>query len=214
MSQPLVQRHQLAVKGGTTFMPSGGIIPFAGSSAPSGFLLCDGSSVAVSQFPDLFAAIGYTYGGGGANFNVPDLRGRTIAGVNGGTFTSLGTTVGAETATAPLPVHAHTGSITVNAGGAHAHTASAVGNSSTHTHRTNIGTTTLGGPSASYVFSSGGSGGGITTDSSGGFHSHTVTVNGVGNHVHTGTVTVNDAGTGGAHNNIQPTISLNYIIAT
>ncbi|NIV28780.1 MAG: hypothetical protein GWN58_04475, partial [Anaerolineae bacterium] len=43
---------------------------------PSGWVLCDGTSYSTASQPDLFAVVGYTYGGSGANFNVPDLRGR------------------------------------------------------------------------------------------------------------------------------------------
>lgn len=40
------------------------------------WLLCDGTSVATATYPDLFAEIGYTFGGAGASFNLPDFRGR------------------------------------------------------------------------------------------------------------------------------------------
>lgn len=39
------------------------------------WLPCDGRSVAAASYPDLFGVIGYSYGGAGANFNVPDMRG-------------------------------------------------------------------------------------------------------------------------------------------
>lgn len=55
---------------------TGTIFPYAGSSAPTNWYLCDGASIATADAPALFALIGYTFGGGGANFNVPDLRGR------------------------------------------------------------------------------------------------------------------------------------------
>jgi microcystin-dependent protein len=46
------------------------------TSADPLWLLCDGSSVLVATYPDLFAEIGYTFGGAGANFNLPDFAGR------------------------------------------------------------------------------------------------------------------------------------------
>ncbi len=50
---------------------------FAGTFAPANWLFCDGQSLPVSQNPQLFQTIGTTYGGDGVNnFNVPDLRGR------------------------------------------------------------------------------------------------------------------------------------------
>jgi microcystin-dependent protein len=60
--------------------PIGSILDFAGSVAPAGFLLCFGQSVATATYPNLFAVIGYTYGGSGANFSIPDLRGIVCAG--------------------------------------------------------------------------------------------------------------------------------------
>jgi microcystin-dependent protein len=45
------------------------------------WLKCDGTGYATATYPDLFAAIGYTYGGSGATFNVPDIRGRHPIGV-------------------------------------------------------------------------------------------------------------------------------------
>lgn len=68
---------------------------YGGSSAPTGWLLCDGSSVSTTTYADLFAAIGYTYGGSGASFNLPDLRQRFPLGkASSGTGSSLGDTGG------------------------------------------------------------------------------------------------------------------------
>lgn len=60
--------------------PSGGMIDFGGSVAPSGWYLTDGASYTVAGDPDLFAVIGYTFGGSGASFNVPNNNGRTTIG--------------------------------------------------------------------------------------------------------------------------------------
>lgn len=56
--------------------PVGMVVPYAGASAPSGWLLCDGQAVSRTSYPSLFQVLGVTYGGGdGVNtFNVPDLR--------------------------------------------------------------------------------------------------------------------------------------------
>jgi len=97
----------------TAFPPAGAVLPYAGSSTPSGYHLCDGASIAVASFPALFAAIGYTYGGGGANFNVPDLRGRTVIGAGAGpglTNRVLAAQGGQETVTldtSTMPSHNH-----------------------------------------------------------------------------------------------------------
>lgn len=53
---------------------------FASSSAPSGFLKANGASLSTTTYAALFAVIGYTYGGSGASFNLPDLRGEFIRG--------------------------------------------------------------------------------------------------------------------------------------
>lgn len=66
---------------------AGLIMPYAGTSAPSGWLDCDGSAVSRATYNGLFKAIGTTWGSGDGSttFNVPDLRGLFIrgAGANG-----------------------------------------------------------------------------------------------------------------------------------
>lgn len=66
----------------TNFAPAGMLAPYAGTSAPTGWLLCYGQAVSRTTYADLFAAISTTYGvgDGSTTFNLPDLRGRTIAG--------------------------------------------------------------------------------------------------------------------------------------
>lgn len=62
--------------------PSGVVNAFAGSSAPDGWLMCDGASLVRATYPNLYAAIGTTFGAAdGTHFNVPDLRGRSPLGV-------------------------------------------------------------------------------------------------------------------------------------
>jgi microcystin-dependent protein len=76
-------------------VPVGTIIDFAGGNAPTGYLTCDGSTLSASEYPDLFAAIGYTWGGSGNDFNLPDLRRRTTVGFGGTETTTLSSYVGA-----------------------------------------------------------------------------------------------------------------------
>jgi microcystin-dependent protein len=57
-------------------IPTGASLEWNAAAAPAGYLLEDGASYLVADFLDLFNVIGYTFGGGGANFNVPDSRGR------------------------------------------------------------------------------------------------------------------------------------------
>lgn len=80
-----------------SFVPISGILPYAGSSSPSGYLLCDGSAVSRTTYAALFAVIGTTYGAGdgGTTFNIPDLRQRFPLGkAASGTGSTLGGTGG------------------------------------------------------------------------------------------------------------------------
>jgi microcystin-dependent protein len=54
--------------------PHGTIRAHAGSTVPSGYLLCDGTSYTTTTYPTLFTAIAYAWGGSGTTFNVPDMR--------------------------------------------------------------------------------------------------------------------------------------------
>lgn len=97
-------------------MPVGAIVPYAGATAPSGWLLCDGSAVSRETYRALFTAIGTTYGtgDGATTFNVPDLRGRFPLGkATSGTGSTLGGTGGAIDHVHTGPSHTHTSS-TVN----------------------------------------------------------------------------------------------------
>lgn len=75
--------------------PAGSVIDFAGSSAPSGWLICDGSVISRTTYAALFAAIGTTWGvgDGSTTFGIPDARGVFIrgAGVNGTLLDANGT---------------------------------------------------------------------------------------------------------------------------
>jgi microcystin-dependent protein len=62
-------------------VPTGLISPFGGGTAPTGWLMCDGSSYLRSAYSSLFAVIGTSYGSAdGTHFNVPDFRGRVPVG--------------------------------------------------------------------------------------------------------------------------------------
>jgi len=77
--------------------------------APSGWLLCDGSTPSVQDYQELFALLGTTYGGDGQNtFGLPDLRGRVAIGA-GGSY-PLGNVTGSETVqlnSNQIPTHQH-----------------------------------------------------------------------------------------------------------
>ena len=74
--------------GGGSSEPVGAIIAWAGSATqiPNDYKLCDGSSLSRTDFADLFAALGTTYGtgDGSTTFNIPDLRNKFIVGAGGG----------------------------------------------------------------------------------------------------------------------------------
>ena len=99
-----------------TQIPAGSVIPFAGATAPTGYLLCDGSAVSRSTYAGLFTIIGETYGAGDGSFtfNVPSLGGKVPVGKSAeAEFNVLGETGGAKTVTltaaqSGLPAHTHT----------------------------------------------------------------------------------------------------------
>ena len=72
------------VAGGTLYAdaPIGAILAFGGSSAPAGWLLCQGQAISRTTYAALFAVIGTAFGAGDGSttFNVPDLRESTIKG--------------------------------------------------------------------------------------------------------------------------------------
>jgi len=71
--------------GSDATMPTGSIIAFAGLSPPEGWLLCDGSEYPIEGNEDLYNVIGSVFGSSDtSSFQVPDLRGRTIIGTGKG----------------------------------------------------------------------------------------------------------------------------------
>jgi len=205
-------------------VPIGGIVPFGRTTAPAGWLACDGQPVnRIGTYAALFAAIGTTWGvgNGSTTFNVPDLQDRYLRHA-GATFSgAIGTTQSDE-----VKSHAHTAS--TNSTGAHTHTVSGTAASDgahTHTASTNsTGAHTHTFKAQSLASAAGGGyalannndnfGSNLTglnnAINSAGNHSHTVTVNSGGAHTHSvsgtaasaadhsHTVTVNS--TGGTEN--------------
>ena len=94
--------------------PTGTISMFAGSTAPTGYLICDGSAVSRTTYAGLFGVIGTAYGtgDGSTTFNLPNLKGRVAVGKNAGdtSFDTLGETGGEKThklTTTEMPSHRH-----------------------------------------------------------------------------------------------------------
>lgn len=89
-------------------VPAGTVNAYAGATAPSGFLLCDGGAISRTVYSDLFATIGTTYGtgDGSTTFNLPDLRGEFVRGLDGGRGVDSGRTLGSAQAQA-IQSHTH-----------------------------------------------------------------------------------------------------------
>lgn len=99
---------QLATAVAQALLPVGAVVDFAGSAPPAGYLLCNGQSVTTATYPNLFAVIGYTYGGSGPNFNVPYFTGRVSLGATNAapyTLGSMGGQLGHQHAIPSLAVN-------------------------------------------------------------------------------------------------------------
>jgi microcystin-dependent protein len=108
--------------------PAGSIVMYGAASAPTGWLLCDGTAVSRTTYADLFAIIGTTFGvgNGTTTFNLPDFRQKfPIGKAASGTGATLGGTGGAIDHTHTVPAHYHgmgTGAdLNITSGGAHTH---------------------------------------------------------------------------------------------
>ena len=170
--------------------PVGSIIPFAilsglPNNASAGvWLACDGASVSTTTYSDLFALTGYGYGGSGGSFSLPDLKERIPMGVASG-FTGAGADRVTLTSSTVIS-HTHTSTTT----SAHTHTWNDVYQSG----MAGVSTNTAGGTNlSSDNIDHGGRFTGYSTPSYG--------------------VTDNDSkGSGSAHNNLQPSITVGYFI--
>ncbi|WAP69032.1 phage tail protein [Jiella pelagia] len=77
--------RQLTVEDLPIVLPAGMVAPFVGTSAPTGWLMCDGAAVNRATYSSLFAVMGTAHGSGDGSttFNLPDYRGRFLRGVDG-----------------------------------------------------------------------------------------------------------------------------------
>ena len=189
--------------------PTGTVAMWITTTAPSGWLICDGSPVSRSTFSGLFDIIGTSFGvgDGSTTFNLPNLRGKAAVGldVSQTEFDSVGKTGGNKTVTLnveQIPSHSHTGN-TSNTG-AHTHSGS-TSNTGAHSHSgatagagaASINSESAGAHSHGYDRTTVGSLGGratgnlnsvstlsITGSSTTNTGAHTHTINNVGNHAH------------------------------
>ena len=194
------------------------IEPFAGAVAPIGYLFCDGAEVSRDTYATLFAVIGTTYGigDGSTTFNLPDMSGRVLVGVSNDH--ALASTGGSETATldsTTIPSHVHT----VPKHG-HANTIAAKTPVLSHTITQPVFKYNNAKTSNTSSGSSNSKCAGKTTSTA--TRSANVTIadhaatactisGGVTNKV---AFSSNSTGGSGAHNNLQPFTTLNYIICT
>jgi microcystin-dependent protein len=210
-------------------LPAAAIAAYTGAATPSGWLEADGSPVSRSQYPELFTAIGTTYGAGNGSttFNLPDLRGRTSVNLASGQadFDTLGETGGVAThalTATEMPTHSHG---TAASAGAHAHAGAtgSVNRNASHGHGLNIGATRSG--ASEYIDTTNYFAGGTSIDneaygtntysmskssyltSTNTDHAHSLSS--AGTHAHT----IAAAGSSSAHNNLQPYLTLRWLIA-
>lgn len=198
--------------------PAGIVMPFAGSTAPQGYLLCDGSAVSRTDYADLFAAIGTTYGAGDGSttFNLPDLSGRVVIGVSNNH--ALGSTGGEASHTlteSELPAHAHS-----VAGHTHANDILATMPSLSHSITTQPSFTystanTAGervGSGGTWIYHSKGTGtASIATNMAVAKHEATACTM-TGSIEECAAYDTSTYGGGSSHNNLQPYSVVNYII--
>ena len=176
--------------------PVGSLIMFISTTAPQGWLTCDGSAVSRTTYAELYALIGDSYGNGDGSttFNLPDMRGKGAIGYKSDNtkFDAMGKTGGEEIHTltkAEMPSHNHTGN--TNYAGSHKHEsaagleskAAAFGNSSSsNSYRIDLKSDSKTRPYTSSV----------------------------GNHTHS--LSINNTGGNEAHNVLDPYLVMNFII--
>lgn len=185
---------------GAYTVPTGAILDFAGTVAPTGFLSCDGSAVSRTTYSALFSAIGTTWGAGDGSttFNLPNLQRKTTIGAGGtsvsGPGTAVGNTGGEEThtlTTPEMPSHTHT-----DAG--HGHGVSDPGHNHSIPIQNDANPSSLGSQTGAPVFNG-------TTYTGTAF---------TGISLGTGYANLQNTGGDGAHNNMQPSAVVLKIIKT
>jgi len=212
-------------------VPVGTITMFGGATPPTNWLLCQGQSLATTgTYAGLFAVLQYTYGGSGANFNLPNLVGQFPLGAGPNQLGVAGGTFATSISVANLPSHSH--SIT-EPGGGHTHVILQTPHSHgdpghvhgigdpTHVHNNVIA------PGGGHYLPPGSSGvvadinptpaaaTGISQTASAGTGIQAATANINGNTTNaatTGITTTNAVGSGATWNVVPPYLAINFII--
>lgn len=164
--------------------PVGAILDFAGAAAPTGWLLCYGQSLLRATYADLFTAIGTLFGAAdGTHFNLPDLRGRVVAGQDDMGGSSANRLTNPASTTGGID-----GDVLGGTGGVETHQLT-IAQLAAHNHPP-------GGAGANFVQGSSGANAAIPLTGAS----------------YTTVTTTGNTGGDAAHNNVQPTLILNKII--
>jgi microcystin-dependent protein len=132
-----VTLDKLATAVADALVPTGSIIAYAGNTAPSGWLLCNGAAFSSTTYPALYALLGNVA-------TTPNLVERVPMGANGGTIAARTSGGARKISLNDLPAHSHpntvasvtvAGTVAVTlAGGDHSHTATTGSTGSAHDH--------------------------------------------------------------------------------
>jgi len=150
-----------------TNTPTGMISIHSAATAPTGWLLCDGTSYSTTTYANLYGVIGYTFGGSGSAFAVPNLKGRVVVGIDAAQtqFDTRGETGGAMTHQHTIAEssaiastnhdghghstnsHSHGTTVNQNAAGDHSHNTNQISNTGnsnavSHNHTDSLATGT------------------------------------------------------------------------
>jgi len=179
-------------------IPLGGLIPYVGTSAPnSSFALPYGQAISRTAYATLFGLVGTTFGNGDGSttFNIPDLRGRAVFGLDnmGGTPALRITVTGGN----------YDGTTLGNAGGAQNH-ALTTGEMPNHSHGiTDPGHRHAADSGTGFIYN-GANAGAVTAGGAYTFDNQTASA--------TTRITINNAGSGNAHTIMPPSIVLPFIL--
>jgi len=191
----------LAAEVSDRLIPAGTLLPTGRTTAPTGYLLCDGSAVSRTTYSALFTAISTRFGSGDGSttFNVPDMRGRVAIGLGThGDVDVIGDNDGVTLANrTPKHYHmtddpgTHTHTAATGSSGSHSHT---IGNAGAHSHTINdpvglafdvgiqFGSSAVVSGTDPYTYSTSGVGDHTHSCSTAAAHTHTISAD--GSHTH------------------------------